>query len=652
MSPRAIPTTGHVIALPTGRLRRPAEAQILPVAAGVSALAFDLGAAAPLSGRLTGEIDGAPARGPLVSTRLALRSGGTRHVLLVGEGAGALLDRRILLSLGGRLAAAIEPDWLQSPLADPATLIEGLADEGRRRLLKLFMTTGASLFGADAGAGADAAADFARAAEGLLTLLGLRSLPPAGACRLGAAALVLSYVVAPGFDPATLGELVLLTRGRARRLGGCKAVVERRGKAALLHLGLPRPVPADAALVATGTAALRLEGPGPRTRTQPLGRWLAGRDPATRGWAQDLVEAAAATDPAAAALAHEMRWLAGAPPALTVAHLSGTPRGVLYAVRLADPHGLVRGLAVERGGAVAEVPFANRPGAASVGYVPLPRASRLDDTVRLRLIFHSGQGEAVHAGPLAAFDGAMPALAGVEDAAAVARARLDRARSPATGWTETFGTMPRRTRLAVVTPLGADPDMIRARAALLAAEVGRTGVVVVVSMADGPAVEAVRAAIAQTVAVHGLPHRLVVTGPDADPATRLIAALRPIGAAATLLLGAEVLPAQGAGLAGGLRRLPARRMAFGALTDHEGQEAAAGAAACVALAPVAVDAIVALGAAYPEPDVLVAEAARRLGVRPRPGRAGGFVRFAATGGDRTPADAAADACALALMAEG
>ncbi len=643
MSSRALPATGHVIALPTGRMpRRLAETQVVPVAEAVSALTFDLGPDAPLSGRLRGEIDSAPITGPLVSTALALRSGGVRHVLLVGAPSGALLDRRVMLSLGGHPAAAIDPDWLQSPLADGNALIEGLAEDGRRRLLKLFLTTGASLFGAGA------AAAFAKAASDLLALLGVRALAPVSSCRLGAAA-VLSYPVPATFDTSMLGDLVLLGRGRTRRLTGVKPAVERQGKAALLHLLLP-PLPAGAALVTTGPAPMRLDPPDGGTAAEPLGRWLAGRDAATRIWAGDLVEAAAASDPAAAALAHETRWIASAPPALEVAHLSATPRGILYAVRLRDPRSLVRGLRLERGGAAVEVTLDHRPGGACVGYAPLPAATRLDDAARLRLVFRSGRVETVHQGPLAAFDGTLPAEAGADDARAVARARLDRERVPVNAWIEDFGEMPRRPRLVVVADLAPDLDLVRARAAMIAAEAGSGGVALVCTAPDGPLAVAARSAIAQAVAVHGLPHRLVVTGGGAGEGDRLVAALGQIEAAATLVLGAAVLPERGTGLVRGLRRLSATRPVLaGTLTDHEGQEAGAGVAACVALAPAAVAAIRDAGPVYPDAHVLVADAARRLGAAGRPGVAGRFIRYAAPA-PVDPAEAAVDAWALRLLA--
>lgn len=648
MTPRALPTTGQVIALPMGRGRRPAEAQIVPIAETVSALTFDIGPDAPLSGRLTGEIDGAPLRGPLVSTTLALRSGGTRHVLLLGLGGRALLDRRITLSLGGQPAAAIEPDWLQSPLSDGGTLIEGLAEDGRRRLLKLFLTTGASLFGTGA------AAAFARAAEGLLALLGLSAFAPACWCRLGAAS-VLSFAVPPGFDAASLGELVLLTRGRAQRLAGAKAVVERRKGAALLHLALSRPLPAGAALVATGPALMRLQAPTARTVAAPLGRWLAGRDAPTRAWAHALVEAAAATDPAAAALAREMRWLASAPPALDIAHLSGTPQGILYAVRLADPRGLVRGLRLERGGAAVELALPSRPGIATIGYARLPRTARSADSVRLRLIFHSGLGETLRAVPLPPHDGSLPPTAGPADARAIAMARLDREPAPTAAWIEPFGPPPRRIRLAVIADLGPDLDLVQARAALVAAAIGKAtgkagGAIMVCTVPEGPLAEAARGAIAQAAAVHGLPHRLVVTPRGTDAGARLVAALGHGPAPrTTLVVAADTLPDRGENLLASLRGLGTRRPVLcGIVTDHDGQPAhQPGLATAVALAPAAVAAIRDAGAVYPVPDVLVADAARRLNARPRP--AGRFVRYAAPGG-RSATETAVDAWALRLLA--
>ena len=86
------------------------------------------------------------------------------------------MRRRLLLALGTTPAASIDPDWLQSPLVDVAALFEGLTEDGRQRLLRLFLTTGASLLGR----GGRRASP--RAARGLLALLGVRRLDPLGWC--------------------------------------------------------------------------------------------------------------------------------------------------------------------------------------------------------------------------------------------------------------------------------------------------------------------------------------------------------------------------------------------------------------------------------------------------------------------------------------
>ena len=117
-------------------------------------------------------------RGPSISTSLALRSGGWRHVLVVGRSAESLTGTTVTLALGAQLAAILDGDWLQPPIADGAALVRGLAEEGRRRLLKLFMTTGASLFGRGS-------PEFAQAARRLAETVAAAPLVPASLVPAG-----------------------------------------------------------------------------------------------------------------------------------------------------------------------------------------------------------------------------------------------------------------------------------------------------------------------------------------------------------------------------------------------------------------------------------------------------------------------------------
>ena len=61
----------------------------------------------------------------LISTSLELRAGGRRHLLVVGRSAESLTGMAVTLALGPQLAAILDGDWLQPPIADGAALIAG-----------------------------------------------------------------------------------------------------------------------------------------------------------------------------------------------------------------------------------------------------------------------------------------------------------------------------------------------------------------------------------------------------------------------------------------------------------------------------------------------------------------------------------------------
>lgn len=236
---------------------RPVEAMLVPMTDAVTAVIFDAPASARYgkAERLRLLVDEAPLSGPSVSTRLRLRSGGERWVMLVAARTAALAPRRVRLLLGDTPVAAIEPEWLQDPVVEPAELIDGLSEEGRIRLLKLFLTTGASLFGADA------ARDFVSAAGRLLEYMGVHAMQPVSWCRLGGAARLVTYRVHEGFDPARVGDFVVLSGGRPKRLVGYDLRYEAGEQGGLLHMVLPMPLTPETGLVSTGARPLFLRMP-------------------------------------------------------------------------------------------------------------------------------------------------------------------------------------------------------------------------------------------------------------------------------------------------------------------------------------------------------------------------------------------------------
>lgn len=632
-----------VVPLPQARPRPLAEGFLAPIADRAAALFFDERAPSGARRRLSVEADGAPLPGPLVSTSLPLRAGGRRHVVLLGHGTGVLLRRRLVLALAGTPASVVDPEWLQSPLVDVAALFEGLTEDGSQRLLRLFLTTGASLLGRGT-------PGFARAARDLLALLGVRRVEPLAWTVAGTAARIVSYRLPPGFDTGfgavsdseRLGPLVSVTGAAMARVADCPLAVERHRDGVLLHVLVAGTASEDALLVATGPEPIAFALPAGRAPIA-IGRWLAGRDAATRTWCGALLDVAAAGDPLARAIVRELRHRDAPAPTLAIDHLSGTPAGVVHAFRLADPHGLVCAVRLTRGAGSANLGIEG--GAAPAGYAALPRASSIDDRCRVTLVLHSGRTIAVAEGPLPAFDGLAPASAGPE---AIAAARLDRERFGRVLRTEAFGTAETVPTLTVVCPVPACPDIIATRAALAAAEPDGRRIEFLYHAPDGPEAELARALLARAAATFAIPHRLLVVTPDLDPADRIVAAAEAAAAPALLLLGAEVLPAE-AGWIAPWRRLSRRRPMLRAVVEgYDGRREPEAAACLGLLRDVALGALVA-AAPYGTPAVLAAQAARTLARRGRPEARLGLVfrRY----GDAAPTafEKSADDAALALI---
>ncbi len=649
-------------------------ARIVPLADGVAALIFDETAPAPGRQRLDALIDGRPLRRAAVATELDLRCGGRRRVLMIGTGADDLARRYVTLTLAGRPAALADPGWLQPPVVEPTALIDGLADAGRRRLLKLLLTTGASLFGPG---GCDG---FARAVHQLLDLTGVRAAEPASWCRLGSRARVLSYLLPAGTADPGVTELIALGADRFARIAGVEIRLERLARGVALHVHLPVAVPAGAELVGLGEVPVLLRAPGAEAVPRPLVPWLSRREASVGRWLRERNAAEAEGDPAAAVLAAELRH-AATPPELRLCHLSATPKGVLHALEIEDPNGLVRALRLERGGAALDLPLPEaavrtRRTVLLAGFAPLARARGLDDTARLRLVYRSGRVQTVQAGPLAQYSGEVPARFTAAPAA-VAAARLSAERAPTGCRVTTIGSESAAPRLALVIDAAGGPDLLRARAAMLHRERGAGRVELVHHLADGPAAETVLRTLCEIEVTFGLATTVVTLAEGAWPSERLRAALGAVRAEAALVLGAEVLPAQpgwlqiwlralvgpraphvmGATLLGPLGGVIAAGGGFEGLPEGDlprGRSRAGSrfAAECFGLTRRGIDRIGGLTAYYPDPDILLAETVRRLrgeGHVVRTLLQARFVRYA----EPRPIDrleAAVDAAALEALA--
>lgn len=627
----------------------PIQACLVPITDTVCAVSFDEPgpARAGERPRLAAFLGGEPLTGPMISTTLPLRAGGRRHVLLIGRGAASFDGRRLDLALGARIAASIDPNWLQPPEGDGAALIEGLSELGHRRLLRMFLTTGASMFGL----GEQSA--FGTAASGFFEMMGVRAAEFASLCPLGDGGVIASFRVPGAAEAALVGELIALAPDRLRRVSGFRQHVEEDKRGAFLHLFLPDGTP-DVAMVGLGATPILLPAASGFHRPRPIVPWLERASDGARSWALDLVAERAPIDAGAAVLMREIRHGGEQAPAATLRHLSGTDAGVLIALEVSDPHDLLAGVQIERGGDRAILPF-TRDGLRSAriaAHATLRRTHWLEDPARVRLVFRSGRLTTIHEGPLGVYDGGLPAGFLPADAPALAAARLGRRPAPAARRIEEIGPLPAKPACALICAVGDNLDLVRARAAMLFAEPGARGVELVYQVADGPLAVAARAVMTEVAAVFGIGHRLVTLAPDATATERLLAALGAARAEAALVLGAEVLPAARGWLAATRRALGSGaepRLATGALLGADGAVIRAGArrltglpasslpsaslpadeigADCLALNRGAIEMLAAFTGSYPNPGIVLAETAARLGALGAAPRAHPRIRF-------------------------
>jgi hypothetical protein len=646
-----------------------AQAFVAPLGPAACAVLFDEPAGTALHARLTVRLAGGAPPQVFLSARLELRAGGARRLVLLRRPAEEIEARGVLVELAGLPAATIDPAWLQAPRVAAEALLDGLAAPGLRQLLRLALGTAASALGAAAGPSLAALADRAFARIGSPELVAAAWTP------FGAEGGIMTWRLPAALDPAALGPLVLAGPAGVAQRPLDAPRLERAGAARLLHLHLPaRPQP-DAAAIGLGPQPAALRPPAPERPSRPFAAWLARRDPATRAWALGLLESAAAGDPRAAALAAELRHAADPAPRLAVRALAGDPGGVLYALALDDPHGLVAAIRIERG--AARLDLAATHGEIA-GRAALPRSSAIEDRARIRLLHRSGRLRAAFDGPLPPFRGPAPqGLAGPDAVSALAASRLAMDRPARRAATLDFGPRPRRLALSVVAPVGPDLDLLRARAALVAAEPGGLRVEIVCPAAEGPEAKAAAAVLEHTSAVFGLAHRLVVLDAAADAADLLLAGLAAAEGPSLLLMGERVLP-DGPGWLAPWRRLgPGRPLAGAVLLDHDGAVLDAGgplagpgrfaglpaadlpraarartarlSAACAGLARAAAERLAA-GPRHPNPDVMLAALAAAYAAEGRPPSvrlASRFRRFGAPG--PTALDAAADAAAAAAL---
>lgn len=513
---------------------------MVPLGACGSAVFFDRPAGD--GGRLWAEQDGKALPRPFMGAALPLRSGGVRQVLVVPQGAQALLARHLMLRVGDMAVAEVDPAWLQLPLAELPALTGGLSAEGTARLLRMMLTAGASLFGGSP------QVELTDALCRLLDLCAIPTIPLLARTDIGGWILA-SYGLPTG--SARPADAMAILNGRLVRLPATRAFAENDQLHVLLHPGQVQaqivvPGPAPARLAAAGLAPLR----------QPLRVWLQSRSKPCRDWLF-----AGLDGETAAALTRELADDA-VDPTVTVGHLSRLPAGLLYLLHLHDPSRLVR--TVVLAGAGQRVPLAPATGADGtallVGLADLAEGADQESPFRIEGVCHSGRTKVLAQVPVASFDGTIPTgfaeawKSGAKILEPLARARVTLRRDMAPTAVQHFGAGG-NCGLRIVTPISDSADLIRARAALILAEAPAARVEVVCTIAEGSLAAAAYQILDLATAIYGVPHRLVLLPPAATAGHHLRAALAEARDTPVLILGADVLPAEAGWLSFWRRRL-------------------------------------------------------------------------------------------------
>lgn len=601
------------------------EATVVAMGAMLSAIFFD--SAATPGNRLGAEQSGQPVPRPFLTARLGLQTGGDRHLLLVPQPVRTVFAQSMLLRLDGRPIAEIDPAWLQPPEQDLSALVAQLSEQGLQRLLRVLLTTGASLFTGAAQQG------LAQTVAQLLDLCAIPGLRPVARTEFLGRTL-LSYPVPAARAPS---EAVALLRDRLLKLPDLEAAAEGD----LLHVLLPAGL-SSARVVLFAGALLSLGGADSSTRRLSLRGWLDGRSRGCRDWLF-----ARLAGPSGEALRREMSADA-VEPQISIRHLSATPAGILFAIELQDPSSLVQQVRLDCAGQRAAVAALPRTDGAAMMLGHAALAAEPGQPCRIWLELNSGQLRHANDTSLAAYDGGVPTAfeaawaSGIDAVTPLAHARASLGRAAPALTVEHFGVVrPGKRRgaaLRIVTSVGTSSDMIRARAAMILAEGAGSPVEIVCTIPEGPQAAAARQAVAQASAIYGIPHRLVLLPDRASAGEALYAALSQASDAPALVLGHDVLPDAPGWLGFWLGRLCRREALAPALLATDGSIAATQAgddpsrglpaaclppsgrrivrplAGCVALGRAGIARLLAGGAPHPDPAVWLASA---LGGRAR-----------------------------------
>lgn len=525
----------------TGQVAVPAW--IVPVSNTMAMAAFDLPEARRLmrkSAPIDGTLDGVCLPRPVVSTSLPLRSGKTRHVVLLRHPAAKVALERLDLSIGGEIAAFLDPTWLQSPIRDPIDLVAGTTGEGGSRLLRLILSTIPSLFGRGI------EYDFCQTARALVSLLHLPQGQLVSRSAIGSLGEVRSYRLPVPFSQLS-APLIALSRDRIVRVDSRETMLE---DGQFLHILRTERARTPQDFILLGEVPLMLTCPIDQPDRQAFLPWLTRRSTETQKWGEEAIRRHSTTDKVVVAMLREWSMRKERAPAATTHLVGATCDGVLVWLDVDDPNRLVVALRIEVGSEYADVEL---PGAGKVRtHVRFRASPALGTQWRLRLIFGSGQIGTVQEGHLEPFSGLLPE--GVPSGAT-----LEAAHSLMTAWEkrilmplrprlERFGPRGAMPRLSVVVPFAPDPDIVRARASLMACEVEHADLEVVYTTA-GTISESVRQLLNETAETYGIAHRLMNLPANTTASDRLVAGLGTVRAPAALVTGHDVLP-YGPGWAG------------------------------------------------------------------------------------------------------
>lgn len=371
---------------------RPTPLRVVPLSETLSAAYFDGTEDLAIHGaELVGTTGSEALERPLITTQLARSEAGSRNLFLLSRSARSLCRDGLEICHDGYPVAAIDPMTLQSPIVDPLALMTGLSPDGGRRLLKLLLTTGLSLFGQKAFDG------FRDIVTQLLASLTPSTLRLQAWCPIAATACVASYALPKTADASGFTELVLLEAGQVQRVSGFSVDLEVTPDGGrLMHLTLPIVLQPGAMLVALSDTPIRLAGPETAQSARPLGPWLERRSGPVRRRVRSKLQDLAHRDATAAALLDEIACPAADRPQAMARLLASTPNGLLYAISLRDPRDLLQRMVIGTQGANCSIPIGPplhhpRFGALQVGYLRRNTEAISDGATELSLHYRTGR---------------------------------------------------------------------------------------------------------------------------------------------------------------------------------------------------------------------------------------------------------------------